>query len=276
MGGASLPQGRTQAMNLPQDLHSPEGKPPIPAKGRYFANEAERLAFVREIFDSSAHDYDRFERILAFGSGSWYRRDVLRRAGLREGDRVLDVATGTGLVAREAATLVGAQGMVIGVDPSTGMLGEASRSLKIGLVRARGERLPFREASFDFVSMGFALRHVADLGLLFGELRRVLRPGGTACILEITRPASPTARALTRSFMTQVVPVFSLRSSRRAEARKLMGFYWDTIDACVPPRTILDALVAAGFAAPSRVVSLGLFSEYVADAGEPVVPAGAS
>jgi len=236
---------------------------PIGPIDHYWADEAGRKRFVSDLFDRTAHDYDRFERILAFGTGSRYRRDALRRAGLGPGMRVLDIATGTGLVAREALALAGESGAVIGLDPSAGMLAEAHGALPIPLVRAFGERIPCRDSSFDFVSMGFALRHVADLGMLFREMRRVLRPGGTACILEITRPASPLAAAAVRTLMTRIAPAFAGGASRRADSRKLMTFYWDTIEACVPPGAVLAALEGAGFPAPRRAVSLGLFSEYV-------------
>lgn len=236
---------------------------PITALPQYWADERDRRRFVDDLFDRSAHEYDHFERVLALGTGSRYRRDALRRSGLRPGMRVLDVATGTGLVAREALALVGEGGTVIGLDPSAGMLGEARLALPIPLVRAFGEGIPCADATFDFVSMGFALRHVADLRMLFREMHRVLRPGGTACILEITRPSSTLAASAVRTFMTRVAPVFAGGAARRAESRKLMTFYWDTIEACVPPEAVLAALAAAGFPAPRRVVSLGLFSEYV-------------
>jgi demethylmenaquinone methyltransferase/2-methoxy-6-polyprenyl-1,4-benzoquinol methylase len=177
--------------------------------------------------------------------------------------RVLDVATGTGLVAREALAVVGPSGLVLGLDPSAGMLDEA-RDLAIPLARGLGERLPCADASFDFVSMGFALRHVADLDALFAEMHRVLRPGGTACVLEITYPQRRIAAAPLRFFMTRMVPLASWSRQRRASARALMRFYWDTIAACVPPPEVLAALGRAGFAAPRRAVVLGLFSEYVA------------
>ena len=249
-----------------------EGRPPLPASptppirplGHYWRDESDRRRFVGELFDRSAGDYDRTERILAFGTGSRYRRDALLRAGLRPGMRVLDIATGTGLVAREALAITGATGLVIGLDPSAGMLEQSRHAVPTPLVRAYGERLPCRDASFDFVSMGFALRHVADLGLLFREIRRVLRPGGTACILELTRPRSPVAAGVLRTFMTRFVPAIAGNAARRAEARRLMHFYWDTIDACVSPETVLRALAEAGFPAPSRGVVLGMFSEYLA------------
>ena len=77
------------------------------------------------MFDGTAPDYDRVERMLAFGTGPWYRRQALRRAGLVPGMHVLDVGTGTGLVAREALTLCGPTGRVTGVDPSAGMMAQA-------------------------------------------------------------------------------------------------------------------------------------------------------
>jgi demethylmenaquinone methyltransferase/2-methoxy-6-polyprenyl-1,4-benzoquinol methylase len=230
---------------------------------QYWVDDESRRRFVDELFDRGAGDYDHFERLLGLGSGRRYRRSALHRAGLRPGMRVLDIATGTGLVAREALALIGSGGTVIGLDPSAGMLEQAAR-LPIPLIRAVGERLPCRDASFDFVSMGFALRHVRDLGTLFREIHRVLRPGATACILEITRPSSDANAKALRTFMTRLVPAFAGNAGRRAGARKMMEFYWDTIDACVSPDEVLRALSEAGFPAPQRSVSLGLFSEYVA------------
>jgi demethylmenaquinone methyltransferase/2-methoxy-6-polyprenyl-1,4-benzoquinol methylase len=231
---------------------------PIRYLPRYFADERGRRDFLDGLFDRTARDYDFVERLLGLGSGSRYRRDALRRAGLAPRMRLLDVATGTGLVAREALALGGA---VIGLDPSAGMLGEARR-LAYPLVRGLGERLPFRDECFDFVSMGFALRHVADIDALFAEMRRVLVPGGTACVLEITRPANRLVAGPLRVFMTRVVPAVA-RVARR-DGASLMQFYWDTIDACVPPEAVLASLARAGFPSPARNVALGMFSEYVA------------
>ena len=94
---------------------------------------------MRELFDQAARDYDRVESLMAFGSGPRYRRDALVRAGLASGMRVLDVAIGTGLVAREALRVVGPGGAVVGIDVSAGMLGRAAASLPVRLVQARSE-----------------------------------------------------------------------------------------------------------------------------------------
>jgi demethylmenaquinone methyltransferase/2-methoxy-6-polyprenyl-1,4-benzoquinol methylase len=178
--------------------------------------------------------------------------------------KVLDVATGTGLVAREALAIVGSAGSVTGLDPSAGML-EQARSLDFPIVRGFGERLPFRDASFDFVSMGYALRHVADLPALFGEMKRVLRPGGTACVLELTRPRNATAATSLRLYMTRVVPAIA-RVAGRPGAGELMRFYWDTIDACVQPHAVLAAMKTAGFERPQRETAMRMFSDYTAKA----------
>src|SRR5262245_14649409 len=102
---------------------------PHPPLEGYYRGEDGRRAFVRRIFDDTAGDYDRIERVMALGSGRWYRRRALVRAGLAHEMEVLDVAVGTGLVAREAVAVVGNPRRVVGVDPSLGMLRGASEPL---------------------------------------------------------------------------------------------------------------------------------------------------
>src|SRR5262249_28149959 len=149
---------------------------PHPQLSEYYGDEAERRRLLDRLFDRSARDYDRIGRWMSFGSGESYRADCLRRAGLRPGMRVLDVATGTGPVARAAAQTVGVE-RVLALDPSMGMLLEARRAVGVAGVRGLGEQLPWRDGSFDFLSMGYALRHVGDLRATFAEYHRVLRPG---------------------------------------------------------------------------------------------------
>lgn len=234
---------------------------PITLLPQYWSDERTRRRYLDRLFDGTAGDYDFVENLLGLGSGPWYRRTALARAGLRPGMHVLDVATGTGLVAREALRVVGSSGSVVGLDPSAGMLAEAA-DLHVPLVRGLGERLPFGSDRFDFVSMGFALRHVSDLEGLFREMHRVLKPGGTACILELSCPSNRLVARPLELFMTRVVPVVAWPFGRRRQARDLMQFFWDTIDACVPPAEVLAALERAGFAKSKRNVSLGMFSDF--------------
>jgi len=102
-------------MHADQPSPAAPSRPPIGPIPHYWADEASRTRFVRDLFDRSAPEYDRIEGLLAFGTGRWYRRDALRRAGLRPGMAVLDIATGTGLVAREASAIVGPAGLVVGL-----------------------------------------------------------------------------------------------------------------------------------------------------------------
>jgi demethylmenaquinone methyltransferase/2-methoxy-6-polyprenyl-1,4-benzoquinol methylase len=238
---------------------------PHPNLPRYYADAEGKRRFVGRMFDASAGDYDRVDRVLAFGTGSRYRRDALQRGGLVAGMHMLDVAVGTGLVAKEALRIVGARGSVTGIDPSAGMM-SAAASGDLALVRGRAESLPFATASFDFLSLGFALRHLSDLDRVFAEFRRVLRPGGRLLVLEITRPEGRVAGALLRAYMRGLVPLLAGFVGRSRQTPALYRYYWDTIEACVPPAQVLESLAACGFAGARRHVALGIFSEYGASA----------
>lgn len=228
----------------------------------YYADEGERHRWVRGIFDSTATDYDRIEHLLAFGSGHWYRRRALQRAHLREGMEVLDVGIGTGLVAREALKIIGPAGRLVGVDPSPGMMGEIKLP-GVELVCGRAEALPRADTSADFVSMGYALRHLSDITAAFAEFHRVLRPGGRLLVMEITRPKSRLAMAGLKAYMRLVVPgIARVVAHNRQGTSALWRYYWDTIEACVPPETVVQALKDAGFKRVRRYVELGIFTEY--------------
>jgi demethylmenaquinone methyltransferase / 2-methoxy-6-polyprenyl-1,4-benzoquinol methylase len=240
--------------------------PPLRPHGTladYYGDDAKREAYVQGLFDETAPDYDRIERILAFGSGPWYRRQALMRAGLKAGDRVLDVGIGTGLVAREAMSIIGSTGSLVGVDPSPGMMGQVDVP-GVTLVKGYAERLPRDDASADFLSMGYALRHISDVQAAFGEFFRVLQPGGRVCVLEITRPASKLGTTLLRGYMRAAVPTIARVVGKQGHTSELWRYYWDTIEACIPGPQVVAALQAAGFANVQQHVELGIFSEFTA------------
>ena len=250
-------------MRPPHTNPSAPVRDPHPVLPDYYPSAEGKQRFVSELFDSSAVDYDRVDRLLAWGRGSRYRRDALLYAGLAPGMRMLDVAVGTGLVSREAVRIVGAAGSVTGVDPSPGMI---SGAVIEGMARVRGraEALPFAAGAFDFLALGFALRHVSDLGRVFREFRRVLRPGGRVLVLEITRPKGRLATALLRVYLRGIVPLVAGLVGRSRDTPTLYRYYWDTIEACVSPEEVMATLAASGFGDISRRLQMGIFSEYCA------------
>jgi demethylmenaquinone methyltransferase / 2-methoxy-6-polyprenyl-1,4-benzoquinol methylase len=237
---------------------------PHPPLRDYYTHEADRRGWVRQIFDRTAGDYDRIERVMALGSGSWYRRRALQRGGLEAGMRVVDIGVGTGLMARQAAHLVGASGRVTGIDPSSGMIESARVPVGVELLLGSAEAIPVEAEAADFLCMGYALRHIADLSAAFEEFMRVLKPGGRICLLEITRPEGRLSRAMLRAYMRGVVPFLAGILGENPDSPKLMRYYWDTIDACAAPSAILQAIREAGFIGGYRYVELGFCSEYCA------------
>jgi demethylmenaquinone methyltransferase/2-methoxy-6-polyprenyl-1,4-benzoquinol methylase len=219
---------------------------------------------VLRLFERTAIHYDWICRVLSLGSGQRYRRQALARAGLTGRMRALDIATGTGLLARAMVDLVGSARQVVGLDPCRGMLMECRRWNPHPLIQGVGETLPFRRECFDFLSNGYGLRHVPDLEGTFREYWRVLKPGGRILLLEISQPRSRGGLHLTRWYLGKLVPLVARIGTGSQEAAALMKYFWETIAAGVAPEGILSALTRSGFREVERRVVLGIFSEYVA------------
>lgn len=241
----------------------PIGLAPHAPLPQYYRNEDEHQRFLRNMFDATAPDYERVERMLALGTGAWYRRQALRRAGVVPGMRIVDVGTGTGLLAREALKLCGERGTLTGVDPSPGMMAQANLP-GAAMLHGRAEALPCGDASADLLCMGYALRHLSDLDRALSEFHRVLRPGGRLVMLEITRPTGRLANLALKAYMRAVVPVAARLVTRNADTATLWRYYWDTIEACIPATLVLEVMRRAGFEAVDHRVELGVFYEYTA------------
>jgi len=237
---------------------------PHPVLTKYYRHAEERRPFVTSLFDSTAAYYEWVCAMGSLGSDRFYRRWVLEKTGLRRGMKLLDVATGTGLVAGAAVRILRDPRAVVGLDPSRGMLLEARKALTVPLVQGMVEELPFGADHFDFLTIGYALRHVADLGVAFSECWRVLKRGGCLLMLEISRPRSVPGDWLFGLYLNRLVPFVTRLCTRSAQAELLMKYYWDTIAECVPPATIVDVLGASGFVDIQHRRRGGLLSEYTA------------
>jgi demethylmenaquinone methyltransferase/2-methoxy-6-polyprenyl-1,4-benzoquinol methylase len=149
--------------------------------------QSARTRRARELFAPLGPTYDRYARLLSLGQDPRWRRFLVSRVEAGDGDRVLDVATGTGLVASELIRQKSCT--VVGLDQSPEMLAVArERMPALELVEASAERLPFADGSFDALTFTYLLRYVDDPGATLAELARVVRPGGTIAGLEFAVP----------------------------------------------------------------------------------------
>ena len=211
------------------------------------------------IFTGIARSYDRAGALFSFGQDPRWRHALVDAVGADEGDVVLDVATGTGLVAVELARRYGCR--VVGLDRSADMLSEASRrnGLISSLVNGRAERLPFGDETFDHVTFTYLLRYVDDPAATVSELARVLKPGGRLAALEFGVPSSPLAFALWRLYTRVVMPLAGHLFSRKwREVNAFLGPSIERFYRAHPQRDVERYWREAGLAdVRSRHMSLG-------------------
>ena len=163
-------------------------------------DEAQKAQRVRGVFDSVAAKYDVMNDLMSMGLHRAWKAYTVAVANVREGDRVLDIAGGTGDLARAFARKAGAGGTVVHTDINEAMLHQGrNRLLDDGLVLPTAicdaETLPFPGASFDLVSVAFGLRNMTHKEQGLAEMNRVLKPGGRLLVLEFSKVAKPLEKA---------------------------------------------------------------------------------
>jgi demethylmenaquinone methyltransferase / 2-methoxy-6-polyprenyl-1,4-benzoquinol methylase len=163
-------------------------------------DESQKAERVRSVFDSVAARYDVMNDLMSLGLHRAWKAYAVAVSNLREGDHVLDIAGGTGDLARAFAKKVGASGTVVHTDINEAMLRQGrDRLLDEGLVLPTSicdaERLPFPAGAFDLVSVAFGLRNMTHKDLALAEMNRVLRAGGRLLVLEFSKVAPPLEKA---------------------------------------------------------------------------------
>jgi demethylmenaquinone methyltransferase/2-methoxy-6-polyprenyl-1,4-benzoquinol methylase len=171
-----------------------------------------RRRYVREMFARIASRYDLLNTVMSLALHHRWRQQVVRMLELAPTARVLDLCTGTGDLAIQIARQIGPAGEVFALDFCEPMLARArQKASRLGLnhichVQADALQLPFASESFDAVTMAFGLRNLVDKPAAFREMARVLKPGGRAAILELTRPISAPTRQLYDLYALRLLP----------------------------------------------------------------------
>jgi demethylmenaquinone methyltransferase / 2-methoxy-6-polyprenyl-1,4-benzoquinol methylase len=224
-------------------------------------------ADVAAMFDGIAERYDLLNDILSAGQVRLWRRAVARITGAGPGDRVLDLAAGTG-TSSLSFTATGAD--CVACDFSLGMLragrsrlaGRQQRGGRLGLVAGDALRLPFRDQAFDAVTISFGLRNVASPAAALAEMRRVTRPGGRLVVCEFSTITIAPLDMLYRHYLTSVLPAIARRTARHPEAYTYLA---ESIADWPAQRELAGLIGAAGWSAVRwRDLSLGVVAVHVA------------
>jgi demethylmenaquinone methyltransferase/2-methoxy-6-polyprenyl-1,4-benzoquinol methylase len=201
---------------------------------------------VQSMFDHVAAKYDLTNDVLSLGQDRYWRREVVRAVGARPGQRVLDLAAGTG-TSSLPFTRAGAH--VVSSDFSLGMLAEGRRRYpQLPFVAGDAMALPFADGSFDAVTMSFGLRNVADVDAALAELHRVTRPGGRLVVCEFSHPTWAPFRTVYEEYLMKALPPIARRVSSAPDAYVYLA---ESIQAWPSQPELAARIAAAGWARPA-------------------------
>jgi demethylmenaquinone methyltransferase/2-methoxy-6-polyprenyl-1,4-benzoquinol methylase len=216
---------------------------------------------VAAMFDGLAERYDLLNDVLSLGQDRRWRRVVARAVGAGPGERVLDLAAGTGTSSR-AFTGAGAQ--CAACDFSLGMLQAGARKPATRVSFAAGDALalPFRNEAFDAVTISFGLRNVRGTREALEEMRRVTRPGGRLVVCEFSEITIAPLDMLYRRYLTGVLPAIARRAARNPVAYEYLS---ESITDWPAQRELADVIRAAGWSSVRwRDLTLGVVAVHVA------------
>ena len=210
----------------------------------------EKVSRVRAVFDSVASRYDIMNDLMSFGVHRLWKHFTLAQTGLRPGQAALDVAGGTGDLTLGMAAQVGSSGLVVLSDINASMLTHGrDRILDKGIIApvdyavANAERLPFRDASFDCVTIGFGLRNVTDKAVALRSMARVLRPGGQLMVLEFSKPVVPLLNRVYDAYSFAALPALGKLVANDSESYRYLA---ESIRMFPDQETLKGMMVDAG------------------------------
>ena len=180
--------------------------------------------YVRKIFASIANRYDLLNTLLSFNQDTYWRKFAVAKTELRNGERALDVATGTGKLALELSEKLGEEGKVTGIDFCQTMLTNARQKLakeghqNMELIQTNAESLPFPDNTFDCATIGFGLRNMSDIKQVLRETTRVLREGRRLVCLEFSLPGNQIFRWIYHLYSYTLLPLLGWLISGNRDA----------------------------------------------------------
>jgi demethylmenaquinone methyltransferase/2-methoxy-6-polyprenyl-1,4-benzoquinol methylase len=211
----------------------------------------EKAGLVRGVFDSVAGSYDLMNDLMSFGVHRLWKRFAVELAGVRPGQRVLDLASGTGDLADRFADLVGPEGLVLMTDINAAMLAvgrdrmtDRGHAGNLAYAQVNAERMPFPEDSFDLVTIAFGLRNVTDKQQALNAMYRVLKPGGRALVLEFSKPLNRPLEKLYDIYSFRILPKMGELVARDAESYRYLA---ESIRMHPDQETLKGMMEQAGF-----------------------------
>jgi demethylmenaquinone methyltransferase/2-methoxy-6-polyprenyl-1,4-benzoquinol methylase len=210
----------------------------------------EKARRVGAVFSSVAQNYDLMNDLMSLGVHRLWKRFAIDLAAVREGERVLDVAGGTGDLTAAFARQVGKTGLAVLSDINEAMLVQGHARLVdrgiagLPLVQANAECLPFADRSFDCVSIGFGLRNVTDKDAALRSMFRLLKPGGRLLILEFSKPVNPSFARIYDEYSFKVLPLLGKTVAKDEAAYRYLA---ESIRKHPDQQTLKGMMEAAGF-----------------------------
>lgn len=211
----------------------------------------EKAKRVADVFHSVADRYDLMNDLMSLGIHRLWKRYTIELSGVKSGQRVLDLAGGTGDLAARFARMAGAEGQVVLSDINASMLDRGRGRLvdeglvgNIEFVQADAEQLPFPDSYFDCITIGFGLRNVTDKDAALRSMFRTLKPGGRALVLEFSKPTAPGLKPLYDLYSFKVLPLLGKLIARDEGSYRYLA---ESIRMHPDQETLKAMMEAAGF-----------------------------
>ena len=209
----------------------------------------DKARHVAQVFESVANRYDIMNDLMSCGIHRWWKHFTVELAGIKRGQRVLDLAGGTGDLAAQWARLVGAEGEVILADINAAMLQVGrdrllDKGIMVDYARANAEQLPFADNSFDVISMAFGLRNVTHKEIALKSMLRVLKPGGQVLILEFSELRLRTLKPFYDLYSFKILPLLGRLVTKDAASYRYLA---ESIRMHPNQETLLQMMQQAGF-----------------------------